>query len=250
MLNKPIDLLAIGDLTTDAFIRLKDAAVHCRLNTEDCELCLRFGDKVPFEYVKVVKAVGNAANAAVAGARLGLKAALVTNVGDDQNGRECVAELQKNSVVTSFVKTHKDRSTNYHFVLWYESDRTILVNHIEYDYALPYTTIKASSDFEPEQNLSSIIPTLQKDSTARVEKSANFKEVLKALHKVKKDKSTLVSLKESTEKKDPKKKKDPSVTDPADDIPSFAVQVIRKDDYSLQEAGNILLESINLSEKK
>jgi len=137
MFKKQIDLLAIGDLTTDAFIRLKDAAVHCKLNTEDCELCVRFGDKVPFEYVKVVKAVGNAANAAVAGARLGLRTALVANMGDDQNGRECLAELQKNAVVTSFVKTHKGRPTNYHFVLWYGPDRTILVNHVEYDYALP-----------------------------------------------------------------------------------------------------------------
>ncbi len=137
MLHKQIDLLAIGDLTTDAFIRLKDAEVHCKVNTEDCELCLRFGDKVPFEYVKVVRAVGNAANAAVAGARLGLRSALVSNVGDDENGRECLADLQRNSVVTSFVKTHKDRPTNYHFVLWYGADRTILVNHIEYDYSLP-----------------------------------------------------------------------------------------------------------------
>jgi sugar/nucleoside kinase (ribokinase family) len=150
MLRKQIDLLSIGDLTTDAFIRLKDAAVHCMLNTEDCELCLRFGDKVPFEYVKVVKAVGNAANAAVAGARLGLKTALVANIGDDQNGRECLAELQKNSVVTSFVKTHKDRSTNYHFVLWYGSDRTILVNHIEYDYALPEDFKRNSRGLPPK----------------------------------------------------------------------------------------------------
>jgi ribokinase len=137
MLRKQLDLLAIGDLTTDAFIRLKDAAVHCKINREDCELCLRFGDKVPFEYVKVVRAVGNAANAAVAASRLGLRAALVSDVGSDENGHECLTELQRNKVVTSFVREHRDRPTNYHFVLWYESDRTILVNHTEYDYRLP-----------------------------------------------------------------------------------------------------------------
>ncbi|MFA6432508.1 MAG: carbohydrate kinase family protein [Candidatus Paceibacterota bacterium] len=137
MLRKKIDVLAVGDLTTDAFIRLKDAAVHCKIKEEDCELCVRFGDKVPFEYVKVVKAVGNAANAAVSASRLGLRAALVANIGNDQNGKECLTELQRNKVVTSMIKVHKNKPTNYHFVLWYEADRTILVNHTEYDYVWP-----------------------------------------------------------------------------------------------------------------
>lgn len=137
MSHSRIDLLSIGDLTTDAFIRLKDAAVHCKINTEDCELCLRFGDKVPFEYVKVVRAVGNAGNAAVAAARLGLRSALVTNIGSDENGRDCLSELKKNSVGTEYVKVHKNQPTNYHFVLWYEADRTILVNHVPYEYRLP-----------------------------------------------------------------------------------------------------------------
>lgn len=137
MLRKQIDVLAIGDITTDAFIRLKDAQVNCKVNTQDCELCVRFGDKIPFEYVKIVKAVGNAANAAVSAARLGARAALAANMGDDQNGRDCLAVLQKEKVVTSFIKVHKNKPTNYHFVLWYDVDRTILVNHTEFDYRLP-----------------------------------------------------------------------------------------------------------------
>ncbi|MEA2715019.1 MAG: ribokinase [Candidatus Parcubacteria bacterium] len=137
MLGKQIDVLSVGDITTDAFIRLKDAHVTCKVNTQDCEICMRFGDKIPFEYVKVVRAVGNAANVAVAAARLGLKAALVANIGDDQNGRECVVSLRKDNVVTSYIRTHKNKPTNYHFVLWYEVDRTILVNHTDFDYRLP-----------------------------------------------------------------------------------------------------------------
>src|SRR3989344_5809352 len=82
-----LDFLAIGDTTIDAFIRLKDAKVHCKINNEDCELCVRFGDKVPYESVEVVPAVGNAANAAVSAARLGLKSALRAYVGEDENGK-------------------------------------------------------------------------------------------------------------------------------------------------------------------
>ena len=95
MFEKNIDFLAIGDITTDAFIRIKEASVHCRIDTENCELCMKFGDKVPFEYVKVIKAVGNSANAAVCVSRLGIKSALITQVGSDENGDDCIKELVK-----------------------------------------------------------------------------------------------------------------------------------------------------------
>jgi sugar/nucleoside kinase (ribokinase family) len=137
MLRKQVDILAIGDITTDAFIRLKDANAHCRVDTENNEICLPFAGKVPFEYVKAIMASGNAGNAAVAAARLGLSAGLVSDIGDDQSGRDSLVELQKNKVVTSFVKVHGNIPTNCHFVLWYDEDRTILVHHNEYDYRLP-----------------------------------------------------------------------------------------------------------------
>jgi ribokinase len=134
---KKIDFLAIGDTVIDAFIRLKDAHVHCKIDTDACELCLRFGDKVPFESVTVVPAVGNAANAAVSASRLGLSSALLTNVGDDKDGEDCIAALKKDNVDTQFVKINKGIKTNYHYVLWYDVDRTILIKHEKYPYELP-----------------------------------------------------------------------------------------------------------------
>jgi sugar/nucleoside kinase (ribokinase family) len=64
----------------------------------------------------------------------------VSDLGDDQNGNDCLVQLQKEKVITSYIKVHKNKPTNYHFVLWYDTDRTILVNHIEYDYRLPKFT--------------------------------------------------------------------------------------------------------------
>lgn len=135
--KKDFDFLAIGDITTDAFIRLKDAKALCDSQGKKCELALRFGDKVPYEFVEEVRAVGNAPNAAVCAAKLGLRSALVTNVGDDHNGHECIATLKKNGVHTDFVRLEKDKETNYHYVLWFEEDRTILVMHHHYEYRLP-----------------------------------------------------------------------------------------------------------------
>lgn len=131
------DFVAIGDIVTDAFIRLKDAELHCDVRHENCQICFRFGDKVPYESVTVVPAVGNSPNASVAAARLGLNSALVTNLGADQNGREAITTLKNNSVRTEFVRVHPTRKTNYHYVLWYLDDRTILIKHEEYPYEMP-----------------------------------------------------------------------------------------------------------------
>lgn len=131
------DFIAIGDTVTDAFIRLKDASVHCDLNREKCVICMRFADKIPYEEVIIVPAVGNSANAAVGAARLGLRSALVSNIGDDYFGKECLDALAAEKVATEFVAVHKGQKTNYHYVLWYEDDRTILIKHENYDYRVP-----------------------------------------------------------------------------------------------------------------
>ena len=132
-----IDFLAVGDIVLDNFIKLEDAHVHCKIDTDACELCLRFGDKVPFESSTVMPAVGNAANAAVCAARLGLPSALVSNIGDDEHGKMCLASLEKNKVKTLYITAEKNKLTNYHYVLWYEIDRTILIKHTEFDYKFP-----------------------------------------------------------------------------------------------------------------
>lgn len=136
-MEKDYDFVAIGDIVTDAFIRIKEASVSCDLNHERCKISLNFADKVPYEFVEVVKAVGNAPNAAVSATRLGLKTALVSNTGDDNNGGECLATLKRNGVALDFMKSHQHMETNYHYVLWYEDERTILVKHQAYDYHLP-----------------------------------------------------------------------------------------------------------------
>jgi hypothetical protein len=38
-----IDVLAIGDLVVEPFIKLKDARVHCNVNDETCEICMKWG---------------------------------------------------------------------------------------------------------------------------------------------------------------------------------------------------------------
>lgn len=132
---KNIDILAIGDTTIDAFIRLNDAEILKNAKGENM-LGVRYGDKVPFESVEICKAVGNSANAAVSASRLGLASGLLCYVGGDQAGQDCISELQKNGVDTRYVRVDPTRLTNYHYVLWYKMDRTILIKQIDYNYSI------------------------------------------------------------------------------------------------------------------
>lgn len=132
-----LDFLAIGDIVSEPFIRLKEARVNCRIDDEACEISMRWGDKIPYEESIFMPAVGNASNAAVSAARLGLSSSLHAYVGDDSYGKECLEVLQKEGVGIEHMVTQPGKKTNYHYVLWYESERTILVKHEEFDYEIP-----------------------------------------------------------------------------------------------------------------
>ena len=133
------DFVAIGDITIDAFIELseKDAHVACDIEGKPCQLMMNFGEKLPYKDVTIVNAVGNAPNASVSAHRLGLRSALVTNIGRDRYGKDCLDTLRREGVSTDYVVQHEGKKTNYHYVLRYGADRTILIKHEAYPYRFP-----------------------------------------------------------------------------------------------------------------
>ena len=137
-MNKRPDITAIGDIVTDAFIKLFDDQAVTYQNDQGKWLAMKFATKIPFDHVEVLEAVGNAANAAVACARLGLDTDFVTNVGDDAHGRDMIASLQKDKIDTRFVRINRGKKSNYHYVLWYKEERTILIKHEKYNYHWPH----------------------------------------------------------------------------------------------------------------
>lgn len=137
MAKKP-DVVAIGDIVTDAFIKLIDDDAVTYKNDEGKWLAMKFGTKLPYDHAEILEAVGNAANAAVAFSRLGLQTAFVTNVGDDAHGRDMISSLHKDEIDTRFVRINPHKKSNYHYVLWYKEERTILIKHEEYDYHWPH----------------------------------------------------------------------------------------------------------------
>jgi ribokinase len=135
-----LEVLAVGDVVTDAFIKLFDDRAYTFENDHGKFIAMQFGSKVPFDYAEVIDGVGNAANAAVSFARLGIHAGLISNVGSDGHGRDIIDALEKERVDTRFVRINKDKISNYHYVLWYKEERTILIKHEEYNYQWPRFT--------------------------------------------------------------------------------------------------------------
>lgn len=133
------DFVAVGDIAIDAFIDLSkdDATVTCDTEGRACMLSMNFGDKIPYTDVTVVNAVGNSPNAAVSAHRLGLKSALYANIGHDRNGKDCLDALRAEGISTDYVIQHEGKKSNYHYVLRYGAERTILIKHEEYPYKLP-----------------------------------------------------------------------------------------------------------------
>lgn len=132
-----MDFIAIGDTAVDEFIKLKEARVNCDINNKDCTISMKWGDKIPYEFAVMVPGVGNAANAAVAAARLGLSSGFISNVGNDRYGEEILASFTREGVDTRYVAVNDGMPTNHHYVLWYEAERTILIHHEAYPYVIP-----------------------------------------------------------------------------------------------------------------
>jgi len=134
-----MDFIAIGDTVVDEFIRLKEgeAEVTCDDKDENCTISMKWGDKIPYDFVVSVPGVGNAANAAVAAARLGLSTGFISNVGADKYGEDVIATLARENIDTSTIAINQGIPTNHHYVLWYGAERTILIRHEAYPYIIP-----------------------------------------------------------------------------------------------------------------
>lgn len=130
------DLITIGDVTIDTFIKIHDAQVSCDLDKRNCKLCVNYGDKIPVD--KLIHMVaGNAANSAVSASRLGLKTAIYANIGDDSSGEDIKKVLKKEGVDERYLMQNTGMESNFSAVIGFKGERTIFVYHQAWKYKLP-----------------------------------------------------------------------------------------------------------------
>lgn len=139
MRNMSFDFVAIGDIAVNTFIELDSAWARIeRGESEERQyLVLPFGEKAPYTHAKDIYSAGNASNAAICAARLGLTSALVSNIGADADGSACLDILRREGVRTHDVARNENARTNHHYVLRVGAERTILVHHEDYPYTMP-----------------------------------------------------------------------------------------------------------------
>ncbi len=132
-----LDVLTIGDTMLDVFVEISEAAVHCKTDKTNCQISFVFGEKIPVDAMTRVPAAGNASNAALAAARLGLETAIASTIGDDWEGGLIRKRWKEGGVSLRYVSQPRGATTNYSTVLSFQGERTILVHHNRYAYQFP-----------------------------------------------------------------------------------------------------------------
>ncbi len=133
---KKIKILAVGDMAAEPFIRIKTEEAETAFDHKenDWNLCFDYGSKIPYESAVLCYAVGNSPNVAITASRLGLKTSLVSYLGNDDIAKLNIKKLKSENVLTRHIKKIKGLESNFHYVLCYKKERTILVHHINYPY--------------------------------------------------------------------------------------------------------------------
>jgi sugar/nucleoside kinase (ribokinase family) len=127
MVKTEFDIISVGDATLDIFIRVTEASIMCSEDRSTCLLCFNYADKIPIERLDRSVA-GNAANNAVGSARLGMKTAFYSIVGDDETGQAVIETMKKEKVSLKYLRVDKGKLSNYSVVLNYRAERTILTH--------------------------------------------------------------------------------------------------------------------------
>jgi len=130
------DIFTIGDATVDTILQIDDATLNCDIKEHECQICFTYADKIPVAG-GVQTVGGNAANVAVGMSKLGLSTGIITEVGDDMNGRLIIDTLNKHQVDTTKVRTRRGEDTRYAIILNYKGERTILSYHAQRTYTSP-----------------------------------------------------------------------------------------------------------------
>ncbi|MDP3726931.1 MAG: carbohydrate kinase family protein [bacterium] len=127
---KDFDAISVGDATIDVLLTVHDANLHCRLNQKDCELCIKYGEKIPVDKFELSLG-GIACNVSVGLSRMGLRSALCAEIGDDELSQKIVNDLKKENVNTDFLLKTKGETASLSVGINFAGERTLFVGHKE-----------------------------------------------------------------------------------------------------------------------
>jgi len=137
------DIVTIGDAFEDVFVE-PDLSVKSDARMASGKgICFEFGEKIPLNWIKY-EIGGSACNTAVGFARLGLKTAIVTVLGDDTPRDKIIERLRDEDVDSSFANIVPEIKTGFSVVFSIKGERTIFM----------HKAIKDFKDFKIKKSVS------------------------------------------------------------------------------------------------
>lgn len=130
------DLITIGDALVDITLVLDKKNPNWNIDTKKRVISFNYAQKMGIEH-SFQSVGGNAANVATGASKLGLKAVIVADIGDDINGHIVLDELDAAGVDVQLISVLPNKETRYSVVINYEAERTILSYHPKRAYRLP-----------------------------------------------------------------------------------------------------------------
>lgn len=118
------DIITIGGATRDiTFLTDRGRVIETPENlTEQALLAFEYGAKIKSEEV-YFNFGGGACNTAATFSRLGMKVSANCRVGDDDDGRSAIKNLESFGINTSLIQVDKDRKTGFSLVVVNKGDR-------------------------------------------------------------------------------------------------------------------------------
>jgi ribokinase len=140
----PNDIICIGNATIDVFLTIDENNPHVKLDSKTKEL--RFGHGEKIEIQKMDTAIGgNATNVSVGISRLGLKSALIAEIGKDEFSQKILNALNREKVNLEFVKQTENEGSSLTVGLNFKKDRTLFVEHVEREHNFEFKENQAKA---------------------------------------------------------------------------------------------------------
>jgi ribokinase len=135
------NVLTIGETTIDAFMKLAHASQSVHLDSGTGMLSFKHGDKIDVARYDFSLG-GNATNVAVGLNRLGVKATLCSETGDDEFSIKIRNALARENIERVMVKQIPGPSS-FAVILNYKGDRTVFVQDVQREHDVDYSEVEA-----------------------------------------------------------------------------------------------------------
>jgi sugar/nucleoside kinase (ribokinase family) len=139
-----LDSLCIGSAKIDIFLSITQRNPYVHLNESANELNIAYGQKIPVDKCSVLHG-GNACNVAAGLSKLGLKTAIMAELGQDEFSEKIIFGLKSMGVVTDYLIQTPDTLSSFSVIINFKKDRTIFGQHIDRKHEFNFENLSTKS---------------------------------------------------------------------------------------------------------